>query len=594
MNQMKRIFKRSTWATLRNLLQDYPYVIGIAVIKVILLIWLVEITDSSANIDHKYDDLIETLTRIVAMLFLATPLLLLFAWRKIQPEIPWKKQLVGIILVILLLGVYYITIPDEVSLKDYYRYGLYVLAVHFVLVVGRYTKSSDSVDHFWKYSTTLLLQIIMSTIYTGILFIGTVIGIYSVQELFGLSENSKLYVYCFVFFATFLHTVFFVNGVEQRAERQEDGLENLLKLLTQYALLPLVILYMLILYAYGIKILVQWELPEGGVGYLVISLAGAGMLSYLLTYPSHQDSHNKFIHFFARYFFGLFLPLNALLLIGTLRRINDYGITENRYLLLVISLWLWAISLYFCFAKRKDIRLIPLSLLVLCVVITVGPWGMFAVSTKSQMNRLVESLRTHQLLSESNQFKPSSESVSFSESDYQEAASIVGYLAEKRELDKLESVFGKKVDSLPEHKFQEQIIDSLRNYIQANAVTVSYSLYHQFEQRVIHVDGFSKLWHFFYNGSTDNSDLGDGYRLTTSNDDTVVQLYHQDTLLVQWNAAVISQQLRDNYGLSSNKVKPEDFTFDADSGSVRAQIRLHSWSLSEGRIQFTGDLLLKE
>ena len=50
----------------------------------------------------------------------------------------------------------------------------------------------------------------------------------------------------------------------------------------QFILIPLVGLYLLILYVYGLQILFTWELPKGGLTYLILSFSIAGMLAVLL------------------------------------------------------------------------------------------------------------------------------------------------------------------------------------------------------------------------------------------------------------------------------------------------------------------------
>jgi len=52
-----------------------------------------------------------------------------------------------------------------------------------------------------------------------------------------------------------------------------------------FALIPLVLLYIIILYAYSFKIIFQWELPKGWVSYLVTALALLGFLVQVIINP---------------------------------------------------------------------------------------------------------------------------------------------------------------------------------------------------------------------------------------------------------------------------------------------------------------------
>jgi hypothetical protein len=82
------------------------------------------------------------------------------------------------------------------------------------------------------------------------------------------------------------------------------------------------------------------------------------------------------------------LPLLALLAIAIIKRIADYGITESRHLLIVLSVWLSFITVYFLIKGREYIRIIPISLFVFSVLIVFGPWSIRSVSLNSQSERL--------------------------------------------------------------------------------------------------------------------------------------------------------------------------------------------------------------
>ena len=62
--------------------------------------------------------------------------------------------------------------------------------------------------------------------------------------------------------------------------------------------------------------------------------------------------------------------------------------TEQRYFLLALAWWLLFITVYFLVSRKKDIRLVPLSLCILAFLSVWGPWGAFSVSLNSQRGRL--------------------------------------------------------------------------------------------------------------------------------------------------------------------------------------------------------------
>jgi hypothetical protein len=78
-------------------------------------------------------------------------------------------------------------------------------------------------------------------------------------------------------------------------------------------------------------------------------------------------------------------------------RINEYGITINRYVILLLGIWLTIVCIYTAIGKT-NIKFIPTSLAVLMLLVSFGPWGMFSVSEKSQVNRLKSILEKSNIL----------------------------------------------------------------------------------------------------------------------------------------------------------------------------------------------------
>ena len=54
-----------------------------------------------------------------------------------------------------------------------------------------------------------------------------------------------------------------------------------------------------------------------------------------------------------------------MLLLAIGKRIQQYGVTEDRYFLVALALWLSGIALFFIVRRNGDIRVIPATLCVL-------------------------------------------------------------------------------------------------------------------------------------------------------------------------------------------------------------------------------------
>ncbi|GBU08093.1 hypothetical protein AwDysgo_14240 [Bacteroidales bacterium] len=142
----------------------------------------------------------------------------------------------------------------------------------------------------------------------------------------------------------------------------------------------------------------MWQLPQGQVSYLVLALAAVGILSSLFVWPLRGEKNNQWVQAYLSYFYWIFLPLLAFLYVAIGRRIIDYGITPDRYYVMLATFWLSFIVIYFMLSKKKNIKLIPATFSLLCILTCFGPWGVFSVSERSQINRLQTILEENKIL----------------------------------------------------------------------------------------------------------------------------------------------------------------------------------------------------
>jgi len=351
----------------------------------------------------------------------------------------------------LLLTVYFFLLPKDLSsnTSEGLRYTLWLIGIHLFVAFVPYVFRVQEYNGFWQYNQELFLRIIAGGIYSGVLYSGVSIAIVAIDQLFGAEIDPIIYARLWFFIAGIFNTWFFLAGVPKNIEalNQSDLYPKGLKLFTQYVLLPLVVLYLLILYAYGIKILITWQLPQGWVSILILAFSIVGILSLLLVYPLREFEENKWINIFANRFYIALLPLILLLFISIGKRIFEYGITELRYFVVILAFWLLGTALYFLISKKKYIQIIPMSLFAVVVFSSFGPWGAFYVSERSQIGRLENILNKYERIKEG-KIIPFEESQEISEEDAENIVSILDYLAERRRLKKLQSYFDEDLDSL--------------------------------------------------------------------------------------------------------------------------------------------------
>ena len=293
---------------------------------------------------------------------------------------------------------YYITLPDTFTIYEIFRYAIYVFAGHLLVAFLPYSGINEP-EGFWQYNKSIFLRILTSVLYTGVLTIGLCIALLAVDQLFDIEVKGEYYAKIIFTMMGIFNTWFFLSGVPKQLEQlqMETAYPKGLKVFTQFVLLPLITLYMVILYVYMGKIIITGVWPEGWVSWLVMCFAVAGILALLLIWPIRNDEGNKWIGFYSKSFYFAIFPLVILLFASIRIRINEYGFTEPRYYVLILACWLAGMATYFLISKSKSVKVIPFSLFVLAIFSVHGPWSAFSISKQSQLNRFETLLEKNKL-----------------------------------------------------------------------------------------------------------------------------------------------------------------------------------------------------
>lgn len=332
-----------------------------------------------------------------------------------------------------LLGVFYAGYEPVES--DAIQLFLLVLAAHLAVSFIAYLRRNES-NGFWEINKMLLLRILTSLFYSGVLMLGLSLALLAIDKLFQVEIDPETYAQLACILAVF-NTWFFLAGVPSSLAGQEERTDypKGLKIFTQFVLLPLVTIYLAILYPYAVKLLIESDLPRGWVSNPVLWFAVVGILAFLLLYPIRDEPGNGWIRTFSRYYFIALMPLLALPALGIYTRVRDYGITEPRYFVIALVLWLFGLSLYFILSKRKDIRLIPVSLFFVALFSAIGPLSAFSIAKQDQFAQLEHLLEKNKLIGPARDIK---DTIIVSAEDYDRIRSITNYFRYEREKGTLE------------------------------------------------------------------------------------------------------------------------------------------------------------
>ena len=438
--------------TSKNSFFRFPLTIISALFSVCLFIYLLE---------NKFEAHLN-ITNLLLTSTLGIPLF--FCISMLTNKASTKIKLVYFSIGFIFLTLVYFSFPFSDSTNNtslpYIRYIIFNIIVHLLVSFSPYIKSK-SLNGFWNYNKILFLRFCSSVLFSAVLYIGITLALLSITLLFDFDIDEDIYAKIWIIIAGLFNTWFFVSGIPEDIE-QLDNLQTYpkgLKIFTQYILLPLLFTYLLILYLYGGKIILLWDWPKGVVSWLISIVATLGILTFLLIYPYGNNKENSWIKKLTLTYYYSLIPLLFLMFAAIWMRVTEYGITINRYIIILLAVWLTVVCIYFI-VKKSNIKFIPTSLATILILVSFGPWGIFSLSETSQIKRLKNILESNSLL-ENGKIK---NEVEFDLNDIKkdefpnnhllndslksEVKSILNYLDDFHDFNKIKPFFSQNIDSL--------------------------------------------------------------------------------------------------------------------------------------------------
>lgn len=159
-------------------------------------------------VEHNGDDVWMGKLSMVCLLGIGwfTALALFAESKKIKA---WKKLLINLFGA-LLLGFYFYFLPELKLFRvvDYSRYGLFFIAIHMLVAFAPYIGKGFG-NGFWQFNLALFSRVCSAALYAGVLYIGLVLAIAAVNQLFDLNVNEKRYFELFIIMGWIFNVWFF-------------------------------------------------------------------------------------------------------------------------------------------------------------------------------------------------------------------------------------------------------------------------------------------------------------------------------------------------------------------------------------------------
>ena len=484
------------------------------------------------------------------------------------------------------------------DLDSFWSSGLNLfLAPACVLAVmaAPFTQARQGDDALWHFNRLAWFGCAFGVL-VGVVLGGGLSGAFAALDaLFGLNVPGELYGDVWTLSLALLAPWLALAGIPRnfaapQAADDHPIVPRPIAFLASYILIPLAIGYFAILYAFMVKIAVLWELPKGEVAILIMGYAGFGVAAHLIAYPL-REAGPWHVRKFHRWFYPALIVPASLLALAIGVRVEAYGITEDRYLVMAFAAWLLLLAPFMTLRPATGLKAAPLSLAVLLALGSFGPWGAEDLSKNSQMARLAEVLTRNDILKDG-RIAPAKDGDGVPREDAVQISSIVTYLRESGKHQDLAPWFEGGTLDFAGNPYAKEIVEAMGvAYLLYDTHIPGFHFYAQQNARLASIEGFERIGRvnlYAYNDQAWQSTLGpdaggESYDLHFEPTAGRLVISAQDGAALSFDLNAFVEQLSEQ---GPNRAV-EDFSLEAREDPLRVRLVFESLNgtLDESRIQ---------
>lgn len=339
---------------------------------------------------------------------------------------------------------------------------------------------------------------------------------------------------------------------------------------------------------------------------MVIWFSSFGYLIYIFSYIFEEK--NNFIKIFRKVFPFVVIPQLFMLFYAIYLRISQYDITMNRYFVVIFGIWLWVISFYLIFSRKKNLAFIPFILTIFTIIISIWPWSVYSLPESRQLIILENNLKKAWILKNS-EIIPLENYEDIQENLSKDIYSGIEYLCDYNDCIKIKNLFPKqysKVEKDYEIEYQKnfkgdyqfhkisnwQIVSWITNEIKVKEYfeDTSFLEFQLDTQAIFPIDvkWYSSLFEINSNKYYIN--------------EWILELTKESQIIDTIDIKSITEKLYNVYKTTKKtKFKKEDLTFDINwknwnyriiINSIRIKNPLYKWDY-KGNYNISGYILIK-
>jgi hypothetical protein len=465
---------------------------------------------------------------------------------------------------------------------------LFVPGSILLMIIAPFLRRGVDDRAVWAFNLTSWLSVLFGLIVAVGLAIGTIALLGGLETLFALNVPGNLYEDAWIICMSLVWPWQTLAGIPGACDEPADEAPpRWAEYVVSWLLIPLALVYLALLYAFAAKVLVSWDLPRGTVGWLVGGFAAFGLAVWSAAW-AFRDTGNRLARLYHRFFhFALIVPV-ILLAVGVGVRIAEYGVTEKRYALILLTAWLGGIALYGMLARHVRLAVAPAAFAAMLIAGSIGPWGAVSVSVRSQLGQL-QGLLSHAGILVDGKIRPDDGLAGPKE--VERISSIVRYLTSGGQRDELEGWLVRAGARARGNEDNEALLALMGlDYVEEWQEEGQFS-YSVGEPETIDVSGFD-IAHNLNFGDKTTSEIGGArgmpsYSVTVSGSAISVAQNGSPDRKVTFDLAGLAEALRPLDLTYGDPESAKAMTLDSAANGLHAQ--LHVESMSGRRNAFGGN-----
>ena len=442
---------------IKNILPDmkkgverFPLTILCGIIVFLLSVYVIE------NSDMKNHNLLSEIHKMLTLIGLSLPLtaaLELIREKYLSDKNKWIIRVLNVVITVIFIifyRFYYLNGKDKAgililnNIEKLIATGIiFFLLFLLVPIIGKK-------DEEEKYFQSVVVDKTVTILYSMVLFLGLTAVFLTVDGLSLIKLKEQIYIEIWLFVVFVFAMIFFASKLKKVDENLEEyEIHKIFRFLIYFIVIPLITIYTGILYIYFGKMLITKSWPQGLVSHLILWYTIFSLFIMIMVTPMREK--DLVAKIFKNYFPFVSVPLLILSIVSISKRISQYGVTELRYFIVLLGIWLIFCMVSSIFKARLSVILI--SLIAVVYISVFSPINNRRITIMSQNKRLERILIKYGLLKDGKLVKNSG----LNENQKYEITDVLNYILGIR--DRKDGVgnlypFGKE-DGKPYKKIEE-------------------------------------------------------------------------------------------------------------------------------------------